>query len=417
MNDTAITAYLDAVCTHVRLREVHPAIRQELADHIADCADHLQAQGVPEENALREAIARMGDPESVGRELDQAHRLRTDWGLLAGVGAMVAVGLWAMWAVTVSQSYAPFDFFGRQLVWLAAGTALGASLFFLDYRRLERLAWPAFAVVTGGILLMDRHGMGPWQALMPLLLTLSLAGIFARWRWQAWWTLPGAMLLLVLPMGLLYGRNEVFGALEYAFGFTVLFLAARPRRRQIALYAALATAGATIAVPLAWAKPYLRMRIEALLFPWRDPQSIGYAAVQSRLSIHAAGLWGRGALARLQDLPEVHRNYIFPYLVYTLGWVAGAAVAGLALYFVIRLLRLAQRIRDPFGKALVYGASAILIFRVLYNLLMALGLLPAAGITLPLVSYGPEQVGYLAALGLVLSVYRRKDLAGLNQAI
>jgi hypothetical protein len=45
-----------------------------------------------------------------------------------------------MWAITVSQSFGPFNPIGRQLIWLLAGTALGASLFFVDYRRLERLA-------------------------------------------------------------------------------------------------------------------------------------------------------------------------------------------------------------------------------------------------------------------------------------
>jgi rod shape determining protein RodA len=409
----ATTAYLDAVCAHVRLQAAHPAIRRELADHIADCADHLQKQGTPAEQALAEAVARMGDAAAVGQDLDRTHRLRTDWSLLAGVAALAGVGLWAMWAITVSQSFGPFNLIGRQLIWLLAGTALGAVLFFVDYRRLERLAWPVFAATTAGTLLMPRQGStDPWDALIPLLLTLSVAGIFARWDWQARWALPKAELLLIIPAALLYMAGETFGALEYALTFTVLLVASRPSRRQLGLYFVCSAAGSVAALALAMTKPWLRYRIEALLFPFRDPMDIGYAAVQSQRSIWSAGLWGKGALTRLETLPEVHRNYIFPYLVHTLGWAAGAAIAGVALFFAARLLHLARRIRDPFGRALVTGAAAILVLRIIYNLLMTLGLLPAAGITLPLVSYGPEQVAYLATVGLVLSAFRRTDLAG-----
>jgi cell division protein FtsW (lipid II flippase) len=147
------------------------------------------------------------------------------------------------------------------------------------------------------------------------------------------------MLLLIIPAALLYRASETFGGLSYALTFTVLRVASRPGRRQLGLYFVHSAAGGVAAFVLAMmTKPWLRYRIEALLFPFRDPMDAGYAAVQSQRSIWSAGLWGQGALTHLETLPGVHRNYVFPYLVHTLGWAAGVVIVGVALFRAERLV-------------------------------------------------------------------------------
>ncbi|MCO4130317.1 FtsW/RodA/SpoVE family cell cycle protein, partial [Enterobacter kobei] len=46
-----------------------------------------------------------------------------------------------------------------------------------------------------------------------------------------------------------------------------------------------------------------------------------------------------------------------------------------------------------------------------WNILMSFGVVPIMGISLPFISYGGSAIlFYAAVLGLILNVYRRKDL-------
>ena len=71
----AFDDYGNAVCTFVRhaTAKEKEAIRKELADHMEDHALALMDGGYPEDHATRVALASMGDPETVGRELDKEY--------------------------------------------------------------------------------------------------------------------------------------------------------------------------------------------------------------------------------------------------------------------------------------------------------------------------------------------------------
>jgi len=126
--------------------------------------------------------------------------------------------------------------------------------------------------------------------------------------------------------------------------------------------------------------------------------------------LQGAGWWGQGATAGLERLPEVHSDFIFPYLVYTLGWLAGAAIFLLVAFFLGRMLLALRRVKDLYGSYLITGILTLFIFRFGWNLLMAVGLLPIAGVDLPFVSHGMQGALQLALVGLVLGIFRRKDM-------
>ena len=67
------------VCGRVRFSPDHEAITQELTAHLEDHMDALVARGFPPETAARQAVAAMGDPEEIGRELDKSHSPLLGW--------------------------------------------------------------------------------------------------------------------------------------------------------------------------------------------------------------------------------------------------------------------------------------------------------------------------------------------------
>lgn len=415
-----VNAYLEAVCAQVRCKEVHSEVRLELAGHIEDLvAAHVQSGLLPGE-AVGRALAHMGDPVRVGRQLHLAHRPHTDWRLLAATQALVLLGIWAMYAIDASGSFtagAPGPLLADQLLGSAVGLAAAGALFVADYRRLRRLAWPLYGLVLLGLLgaAWAEPALPLLAALVrssPLLLVPALAGILSGWDWHA----PGASVrlpgLLGAPVGIYLYTANLYTAAEFMAVTGVLVLVARPPRRQLAMLAALAGGlGAGVALWM-FSRPYHVQRLLAWINPDRDPLDGGYQLVQARQAMQAAGLWGHGAAVPLDTLPNMPVEFVFPYLVHTLGWAAGAAVALLALFFVGRLLRMALHIRDRYGAALVTGIAALFAVRFGWNLLMTLGLAPGVGVPLPFVSHGWPQVLHIALAGLALGVFRRKDLGG-----
>ena len=76
-----IQAWLETAAAQIRWRRARPVLTRELAHHLEDQRDAFAAEG--RENAEALAVEEMGDPVSVGAELDRIHRPDPQWGPLA----------------------------------------------------------------------------------------------------------------------------------------------------------------------------------------------------------------------------------------------------------------------------------------------------------------------------------------------
>lgn len=102
----------------------------------------------------------------------------------------------------------------------------------------------------------------------------------------------------------------------------------------------------------------------------------------------------------------------FSYLVYSLGWAFGIAVALLALLLIIRIARMGMQLRDGYARTIVIGLTSVFAVQYVWTLFMCIGLLPIMGMQLPIVNWSSGTVIELGALGLMLGAYRRKDMLG-----
>jgi rod shape determining protein RodA len=144
---------------------------------------------------------------------------------------------------------------------------------------------------------------------------------------------------------------------------------------------------------------------------------VGYNLRQSLVAVGSGGLTGKGWLqgtqTHLRFLPERHTDFIFAVLCEEWG-LAGAALL-LALYGLLfwRLWGLISIADDPFGRLLVVGCAAVLLFHVVLNIGMVLGLLPITGLPLPFFSYGGSNLLTSAVLvGIALNVGMRRRALG-----
>ena len=71
--------WFDVMCRQVGFRPDRAAIREELKAHMDDRRDALVASGLAVPEAERAAVAAMGDPEEVGRQLNAIHQPLLGW--------------------------------------------------------------------------------------------------------------------------------------------------------------------------------------------------------------------------------------------------------------------------------------------------------------------------------------------------
>jgi cell division protein FtsW len=159
-----------------------------------------------------------------------------------------------------------------------------------------------------------------------------------------------------------------------------------------------------------WASPYRRARFLVFLDPWSDPSNNGLQNVQALISVGAGGLFGRGlgqSLGKVNYLPEAHTDMIFAVIAEELGLVGAAILCAGYCAFAYAGLRLAIGCKDPFGKRLAAGITALVCGQAAINLAAVLGLAPLTGIPLPFVSYGGSNlVVMLASVGILLNIAR-----------
>ncbi|HEY1212498.1 MAG TPA: permease prefix domain 1-containing protein, partial [Bryobacteraceae bacterium] len=147
--DERVQTYLRHVCGQVKAAEMHRDIRLELESHIQELVDDKMDGGQPSGQAVEETLIELGNPLAIGKGLHQVHKPKMEWGLLAIVFMFLTMALFAVFAVGTSmqQSRLGFgaDFFKREMVFVALGLGVMLSLYFMDYRKIERWAWAVLA--------------------------------------------------------------------------------------------------------------------------------------------------------------------------------------------------------------------------------------------------------------------------------
>ena len=179
---------------------------------------------------------------------------------------------------------------------------------------------------------------------------------------------------------------------------------------------ALAIGSIAAAFPILWQflGQYQRNRILILFDPTIDPQGINerYHSKINLQSLTGGGLTGQGLFQgnRTQSgaLFAQHTDYIFSSMGEELGFVGCVFIMILELAIIARCIYVGIRCQDYMRRLVCYGAASALMFQLMINVGMCIGVMPVIGLTLPLISYGGSSVVTIfAMLGLVSGAYAR----------
>jgi cell division protein FtsW len=152
----------------------------------------------------------------------------------------------------------------------------------------------------------------------------------------------------------------------------------------------------------------MRARLFSFLDPWQDPQGSGFQIVQAQIGLGSGHILGDGlgqGVQKIHFLPEAHTDMIFAVIGEELGLLGTASLILAYVLFAWAGLKTALECRDPFGKRLAAGLTALVCGQAAINLAAVLGLAPLTGIPLPFVSYGGSSlVVELVAVGILLNI-------------
>jgi cell division protein FtsW len=332
-----------------------------------------------------------------------ARKLKSDRVLFIATIVLVGLGIVMVYsasAVVMMERYQrPYLFLTKQAMWAALGVAVLGVIMRFDYHHYRQpyVIWTCLGLVAFGLIAVlfsaPVGGARRWFALGGLgiqpseLAKLSAIFFIAAMLERRMHRINDAGYAL-LPIGIVVGVLVLLILLEPDFGTSASLL-------PLATFLVLGTA-------------YRRQRVLTFLDPWRDPQGGGWQIIQSFYAIGTGGVRGKGVMNGVQKLfylPEPHTDFIYSVIAEELGLIGATLVLVCFAAITWRGLRVALRAPDSFGAFLALGVTAMIAVQALFNISVALGLLPTKGIPLPFVSFGGSSLLInLLGMGILLNV-------------
>jgi rod shape determining protein RodA len=157
-------------------------------------------------------------------------------------------------------------------------------------------------------------------------------------------------------------------------------------------------------------EPHQQNRIHTFVGLVDDPTGVGFNVLQSEIAIGSGGIAGKGLFEGTQNrydfVPEKHTDFIFSVIGEEWGLLGSTLIIALFVTLILRLMRMGERIKEPFGRVYCYSVAAMLLLHMCVNIGMTIGVMPVMGIPLPLVSYGGSS---LVAFTILIMIAIRLD--------
>ena len=188
----------------------------------------------------------------------------------------------------------------------------------------------------------------------------------------------------------LVASTDLGSGLVYFVSYLFMIYVATHRMRYLA---AGAGAGAAAAVGAYYLFDHVRIRVAMWKDPFSDYSGKGYQLSQSLFAISSGGLFGLGlAQGRPLSIPLARNDYIFSAICEELGLIFGCCLVLIYLGFILQLFGVSTRLESRFHQILGVGFAAMIGVQVFLHIGGVTKMIPATGITLPLVSYGGSSV-------------------------
>ncbi|NMC41816.1 MAG: FtsW/RodA/SpoVE family cell cycle protein, partial [Bacteroidales bacterium] len=225
---------------------------------------------------------------------------------------------------------------------------------------------------------------------------------------------------LILPVAavclLIITENLSTALMIFGISILLLFIGRVPVKFLLA-YAGIGIAGLVLVIYLItviWPGnnrvQVWKHRVENFFSAGKASDDESYQTTQARIAIATGGLFGKapGKSTQRNMLPQSNSDFIFAIIVEEYGLIFGAIPLILAyMVLLFRGIAIAKKCETAFPAFLVLGLTLMIVIQALVNMLVASGLFPVTGQTLPMISWGRTSVLVVSfSIGAILSVSR-----------
>jgi len=370
------------------------------------------------------------DPTLLRRPRDQF-----DIVLFLGLALLGLAGSFFVYSATRTQllvaGYNPHYYVERQFGFVLIGIVAMYVVSRLDYRRFDIIATPAYVGALGalaGVFVLGSSALGAqrWYNFgffqvqpseFTVLVIVVAVATFASRRTEGLrlYDIVRLLFMVLVPVGLIVLQPDLGTAIIIVFVTAAMMAIAGVPPRFMSFLAVAGSFSVVGAVYFNVLHKYQVDRFVSFINQNSTNKAVAklvYEVANAKTAIGNGGIFGQGAFSGMQTtmgyVPEQRTDFIFTAIGEQFGLIGCLALLSLLSLIAWRMWRTGRLARDRMGRVLCAGVLVFFSFSAFENIGMTMGIMPVAGIPLPLVSYGGSAVlvFYLAG-GLVLSVSRR----------
>ncbi len=292
--------------------------------------------------------------------------------------------------------------FAKFITALAVAKYIGTVGFRMDNQRNQATLFAMILVPMGLIILQKDFGTA--------IVFASFLLVFYREGMSPFLLILGISMAFIAILTLIVDNNwYLHGAILIVLA--ILILSGKKKLRRIMML----STGALIIMITIQSFNYVinnvlpvrhKNRLEALVNPNFDPMGINWNVTQSKIAIGSGGFTGKGFLEGTQTkfdfVPEQSTDFIFCTIGEEHGWIGSLIMISLFVFFLLRIVFIAERQKSKFARSYGYAVACIFFFHFAVNIGMTIGLFPVIGIPLPFFSYGGSSLWGFTILLFVL---------------
>lgn len=425
--------YLKILTEQVRYKKALPMIEKELEDHMEDQKKDFLASGMTEKEAETAAVMEMGDPVTVGVEMDRIHRPKMAWGLILLTGALYLTGMILRYLLYNRSGLGIY--IANSWVYYVLAFVVMIGVCYVDYSRIGEKAreltvglflilmaglWFSGTVVNGSAGWINVGGMMILNVRVLVYLFLPLYGaILYRYRGQGYeviwkavaWILPAVVVVAYANNIMLSLLLCVFSMIIFLYAVSCGWFHAKKKRVYFG------TVSAVLLLPVLYAgmvwnfgAVYQKERLQMLLPPYRAEIS----AVMEPLRSAAANSHMVGSSAQAMKGLEMYgdRDFLFTYVLSFCGILTAVLFVSFIAVLLFYLFKNTLHQRNQVGRVMGLGCTIVLAGRMIIYILGNLGLHPYGGDGYcPFLSTGGSGAVVTGILlGLLFSIYRYQNV-------
>lgn len=449
-----IEEYLTEIKNQIRDKKAREFASDELKTHIEDRAEGLQKKGMDHDSAVLQAVKEMGDPVSVGVDLDRIHRPRLAWKFLLYVIyiSILSVGvLGVIFAAMPRESFIGGQFAGglllKQNIGVLFGLVMMIIVYRLDYTVLagkSRLIAAVFLISMAFLVCLfgvSINGAKRWIRIMGILfqthaiLLLYLpvfAGILYDYRNKGAGALFKIFLWMIAPVFLqsLYDAGWISLSIFMLFSESILFMIAlnknwyRVNKRKVfkGIGIGFISLIGLFILYIINAADYQKARIQVWLSLWglnfgsidgNTIKDMNYTNTCLNNIFLRSNFIGKSdsAIEVIESTHDAGADYILALIAATCGKLAVAVIIISLIILAVYVFSISINQKNSLGSIVGCSCGIAIAVQAVSNILIVFGYLPLAATTLPFFSLGITNIiiDYIL-LGLVLSIYRYQDI-------